>query len=46
MLSDSEFKELIDRPKRTYKDYPNNFKTVQRLKKIVNFMRSKSLYTK
>ncbi len=46
MLSDSEFEELINRQKKTYEDYPNNFKKVQLLKKIVNFMRSKSLYTK
>ena len=46
MFKDVEFNALLSAPLKTFRDYPNNYVFVRLLKKVVNFMRSKSIYTK
>jgi len=45
-LSETDFDVIMKEPLKTFKDYPNNSKLVFRIKKIVNWMRGKNLYSK
>jgi len=40
------FKKIMNLPKKTFRDYPNNFNRVSKLKEIVNFLRLKGWYSK
>lgn len=45
-LREEEFSELMRLPLKSFRDYPNNERHVQRLKTFVNFLRLKGLYSK
>jgi N-acetyl sugar amidotransferase len=45
-LTYEKFEEVIQLPKKTFNDYPNNQKKVALLKRFVNQLRKKGLYTK
>ena len=45
-LTDERFAELMALPPRTFRDYPNNFGRVQRLRKLANSMRARGLYSR
>lgn len=45
-VTESEFEALLNAPPKTFQDYPNQFTTVQNLKKIVNLLRTKGWYSK
>jgi N-acetyl sugar amidotransferase len=45
-LTEEEFQEIMEAKPKTFMDYPNNFSKVEKLKKIVNFLRLKGLYSK
>lgn len=45
-LSTESFENLIDKPRKSFIDYPNSYNTVKRVKKLVNFLRMKGLYSK
>jgi hypothetical protein len=45
-LSVDEFDKLIQLPVKSYKDYPNSAKTVNKVKTFVNTLRQKGLYSK
>ena len=46
LLSDTEFERLLVDDHKTFRDYPNNYRLVQLLKRIVNILRARSLYSK
>lgn len=45
-LDDNSFNNLINLPVKSFKDYPNNYYLVSKLKQFVNFLRLKGLYSK
>jgi N-acetyl sugar amidotransferase len=45
-LTEAAFQSLMDAPTKKFSDYPNQYATVQRLKKIVNILRTKGWYSK
>lgn len=45
-LTEEEFQKIMDSKPKTFMDYPNNFSKVEKLKKIVNFLRLKGFYSK
>jgi N-acetyl sugar amidotransferase len=45
-LTSSDFDEMLNLPCKTFRDYPNSHKLVTNIKKIVNFLRSKNIYSK
>lgn len=45
-LTAESFENLMTLPVKSYKDYPNSYKSVKLLKKIVNFLREKGFYSK
>lgn len=45
-LSEDEFDKLMQLPVKSYKDYPNSAKTVEKIKTFVNTLRQKGLYSK
>lgn len=45
-LTIDSFDKLMKEPRKSFLDYPNSYNTVKRLKKLVNYMRSKGLYSK
>jgi N-acetyl sugar amidotransferase len=45
-LSENEFEELMALPRRTFRDYPNNFTAVQRLRTLANYMRGRGWYSR
>lgn len=45
-LSENDFEKIMKEPKKSYKDYPNRSEWVATIKKIVNYLRLKNLYTK
>jgi N-acetyl sugar amidotransferase len=45
-LREQDFKALMSLPVKTFRDYPNNETRVTELKKIVNYLRFKGLYSK
>jgi len=45
-LTEAAFQSLMDAPAKKFSDYPNQYATVQRLKKIVNILRTKGWYSK
>ncbi len=45
-LKQSEFDEIMKLPVKSFKDYPNNEAKVNRLKKLVNYLRFKGMYSK
>ena len=45
-LTEEEFQNLMDLPVKSFKNYPNNFLVVQRLKKLLNYLRFKGYYSK
>lgn len=46
LLTAEEFEALMDLPKKTFRDYPNNESKVNQLKKFVNYLRFKGMYSK
>ena len=46
LLSLEEFETLMQLPKKTFQDYPNNERRVSLLKRFVNQLRNKGLYSK
>lgn len=45
-LTEEEFQKIMDAKPKTFMEYPNNFTKVEKLKKFVNFLRSKDLFSK
>lgn len=45
-LSETEFKNIMELPKKSYQDYPNTSIYISRIKQFVNYLRLKNLYTK
>lgn len=45
-LTQDEFNKIMELPIRSFRDYPNNEEKVSKLKKIVNYLRFKGLYSK
>jgi hypothetical protein len=45
-LSEAEFGNLMALPRRSFRDYPNNFAVVSRLKALVTQLRSRGLYSR
>jgi N-acetyl sugar amidotransferase len=45
-VNDAEFESLLNLPPKTFRDYPNQYSTVQNLKKVVNLLRTKGWYSK
>ena len=43
-FSDEKFNQIMNSPIKSFKDYPNNYSTVQFLRKTVNILRSVGLY--
>lgn len=46
LLTSEKFEALMKLPKKSFKDYPNNEKKVEWLKRFVNKLRKKGLYSK
>ncbi len=45
-VTEAEFEALLTAPPNTFRDYPNQYTTVQNLKKVVNMLRTKGWYSK
>jgi N-acetyl sugar amidotransferase len=45
-LTEEEFQKIMDSEPKTFMEYPNNATKVEKLKKIVNFLRLKGFYSK
>ncbi len=45
-LSESQFNDIMKSPVKSFNDYPNNYSLVTRLKKLLNFFRSKELLSR
>jgi hypothetical protein len=45
-ISSESFEKLMTNPRKSFFDYPNSYNTVNWLKKLVNYLRSKGLYSK
>jgi N-acetyl sugar amidotransferase len=45
-LSAEQFDQLMALPLRSFRDYPNNYEHVQRLKRLANFMRARGWYAR
>jgi N-acetyl sugar amidotransferase len=45
-VTEAEFEALLNTPPKTFGDYPNQYATVQNLKKVVNLLRTKGWYSK
>ena len=45
-LSEDEFEKLMQLPVKSFKDYPNSAKTVEKIKSFVNTLRQKGFYSK
>jgi N-acetyl sugar amidotransferase len=45
-FSEHDFDTMIASPNKTFRNYPNNYNLVVKIKKVVNFMRQKGLYSK
>jgi N-acetyl sugar amidotransferase len=45
-LSNESFEKLMNNPLKSFFNYPNSYNTVNRLKKLVNYLRRKGLYSK
>jgi len=46
LLTDEKFEYFMQLPRKSFNDYPNNEAKVSRLKKLVNYMRFKGMYSK
>lgn len=45
-LDEAQFEAFMKLPRRTFRDYPNNFERVQQLKRGVNFLRARGWYAR
>jgi hypothetical protein len=45
-ITEAEFERLMALPKRTFRDYPNNFERVERLKRLANMLRARGWYAR
>jgi hypothetical protein len=45
-LNEASFEAILNLPAKTFRDYPNSFERVQRLKSFVNKLREKGLYSR
>lgn len=45
-LTEAEFEALMAAPPRSFRDYPNNFDRVERLKRFVNALRARGWYSR
>jgi N-acetyl sugar amidotransferase len=45
-LDSNSFKQIIDSPIKSFHDYPNNYKYIMTIKKLVNYLRKKGMYSK
>jgi N-acetyl sugar amidotransferase len=45
-LNEASFEEIMNLPPKTFRDYPNNFQSVHRLKSFVNKLREKGFYSR
>jgi N-acetyl sugar amidotransferase len=45
-LNEASFEDIFNLPVKTFRDYPNNFERVQRLKSFVNKLREKGFYSR
>ena len=45
-MTEAQFAELMALPPRSFRDFPNNYATVERLKRFVNMLRSRGWYSR
>lgn len=45
-LTEMQFDEIMSAPRKNFKDYPNNYVWIMRLKKVLNLLRSKNLFSR
>jgi N-acetyl sugar amidotransferase len=45
-VSEAEFERLMALPRRTFRDYPNNFARIERLKRLANLLRARGWYAR
>jgi N-acetyl sugar amidotransferase len=45
-LNLTDFNDIMNLPKKSFRDYPNSYSKVKLLKNILNFLRDKNLYSK
>jgi N-acetyl sugar amidotransferase len=45
-ITENEFDKLMAAPRRSFRDYPNNFEWIQRLKRLANAMRARGWYAR
>jgi len=45
-MDEQEFENIMKLPRKTFKDYPNNSKLIWRIKDMVNWLRTKNIYSK
>jgi hypothetical protein len=45
-ISEAEFERLMALPRRTFRDYPNNFARIERLKRFANALRARGWYAR
>jgi N-acetyl sugar amidotransferase len=45
-MTNRDFEDIMALPLKSFRDYPNNFKLINRIKKFVNYLRDKNLYSR
>lgn len=45
-MTEKEFQQVMDAPVKSFRDYPNNYNAVVKLKLLVNWLRRKNIYSK
>jgi N-acetyl sugar amidotransferase len=45
-LTEDEFERLMALPRRSFRDYPNNFARIERLKRLANLLRARGWYAR
>lgn len=45
-LTENEFHNIMNLPKKNFRDYPNNYILVKRLKSILNYLREKEIFSR
>jgi hypothetical protein len=45
-IGETEFERLMALPRRTFRDFPNNFERIERLKRLANSLRARGWYAR
>ena len=45
-MTSNDFQDIMALPHKTFREYPNNFEIIDCIKKILNWLRSKNMYSK